>query len=325
MTKTYTEQYGEREEFETVNLITVNASYSIILRKIKPKKINNKAIEAPKISMKVSKIDAIEEKDNKIERGEDDNENDSEAPKNGTVNSEVINTHTVNGIKKDNPTSLEKWTGTKDWPRKNVHHRIQPAGNKASSNQKDYPLGSPGQMENNDDVDAKERRTYTDEDILPKVSTKDNASADREKETDIRDSDASEIILSDRFHLKQHEDTQGRDLKEISMNIGNQSYNSCNQCDYVTNRKNKVANHLQDHCDGLKRNYKDKTNNGTQIEKDVSFLKPEESSRKTVSREWERTQILKVPRCWKTYQIPRQPKRSLLGQFLKNQMRATYH
>ena len=50
-----------------------------------------------------------------------------------------------------------------------------------------------------------------------------------ERETDIRDLDAPEIMEikqvqpSDRFHLKQSEETQGRALKEISMNIGNQT------------------------------------------------------------------------------------------------------
>ena len=68
------------------------------------------------------------------------------------------------------------------------------------------------------------------------------------------------------------------------MNIGKQNYRSFNQCDYATSGENKVINHLQNHCDGLKKNNKDKTDNGIQIEKDVSFLKPEESSQKTVSR-----------------------------------------
>ena len=145
-------------------------------------------------------------------------------------------------------------------------------------------------MENSEDVEAKENRTLTNEGILPEASTEDKASADRERETDIKDHDASEIIEikqvdpGDQFDLERTEDTRRRNLKEISMNIGNQNYSSCNQCDYVTSRENKVINHLQDHCDDLKRNNKDKTDNGIQIEKDVSFLKPEESSRKTVSR-----------------------------------------
>ena len=80
--------------------------------------------------MKDSKIDAIGENDNEIGRGEDDNRNDSEAPKNGMINFEVINTHTVQGVKK----SIEMWTESKDWPRKNEHHRLQPAGNNASNN-----------------------------------------------------------------------------------------------------------------------------------------------------------------------------------------------
>ena len=111
------------------------------------------------------------------------------------------------------------------------------------------------------------------------------------RETDIRDLDAPEILQfkqvqpSDRFQLKQPEEAQGRYLKEISKNIGNQSYNSCNQCDYVTDRKNKLINHLQDHHNGLKRNKQYKTENEMQIEKDVRFLKQEESSQKNISRE----------------------------------------
>ena len=95
-----------------MNPYTANVSYSITLR-IKPEKINNEAIEAPNKTMKVSKIDAIEKNigstnhDNEIERGKDDNKKDSETPENGTINSKVINTHTDNGIKKDNPTSPE--------------------------------------------------------------------------------------------------------------------------------------------------------------------------------------------------------------------------
>ena len=68
------------------------------------------------------------------------------------------------------------------------------------------------------------------------------------------------------------------------MNIGKQNYSSFNQCDYATSGENKVINHLQNHCDGLKKNNKDKTDNGIQIEKEVSFLKSEESSRKTANR-----------------------------------------
>ena len=50
-----------------------------------------------------------------------------------------------------------------------------------------------------------------------------------ERETDFRDLNAPKIMEikqvqpSDRFHLKQPEETQGRALKEISMNIGNQT------------------------------------------------------------------------------------------------------
>ena len=84
--------------------------------------------------MRVSNIDACEKNDNERDRGEDDNKNDSEA-----TNSEEINTHTVQGIKRDKPMSLEIWTGPEDWPRENEHPRIQPAGNRASSNQMDYP------------------------------------------------------------------------------------------------------------------------------------------------------------------------------------------
>ena len=68
------------------------------------------------------------------------------------------------------------------------------------------------------------------------------------RETDIRDLDAPEILQfkqvqpSDRFQLKQPEEAQGRYLKEISKNIGNESYNSYNECDYVTDRKDKVIN-----------------------------------------------------------------------------------
>ena len=56
-------------------------------------------------------------------------------------------------------------------------------------------------MENNNDVEAKESRTYTNEGIFPEASTEDNASADRERETDIRDRDASEIIKTNRLIL----------------------------------------------------------------------------------------------------------------------------
>ena len=101
--------------------------YSNILR-IKPEKIDNEAIEAPNKSMKVNKIDAVEENIGSttmtIESGEGDNKNDSEAPKNGKINSEVINTHTDYGIKKDYPTSPEMWTEHKDWSRTNENHRI---------------------------------------------------------------------------------------------------------------------------------------------------------------------------------------------------------
>ena len=112
-----------------------------------------------------------------------------------------------------------------------------------------------------------------------------------EKETNIRDLDAPEAMKftqvqpSDRVQLKQSEETQRRNLKETPKNIGNQSYNSCNQCDYVTDRKNKLINHLQDHHNGLKRNKQYKTENEMQIEKDVRFLKQEESSQKNISRE----------------------------------------
>ena len=42
--KVYTEQHGEREEFEAMHPCTANVSYSITSR-IKPEKINNEAIE----------------------------------------------------------------------------------------------------------------------------------------------------------------------------------------------------------------------------------------------------------------------------------------
>ena len=86
--------------------------YSITLR-IKLEKIDNEAIETPKKSIKVNKIDAVEDNigrtnhDNEIERVESDNKNDSESSKNGTINSEVINTYTDYRIKKDYPTSPE--------------------------------------------------------------------------------------------------------------------------------------------------------------------------------------------------------------------------
>ena len=110
-------------------------------------------------------------------------------------------------------------------------------------------------MENNNDVEAKESRTHSNEGIFSEVRTKNNASADQnsytlkntnrlrhritkdERETNIRDLDAPEIVnfkqvqTSDQFQLKQSEEIQGRDLKKISMNIGNLSYNSCDQCD----------------------------------------------------------------------------------------------
>ena len=41
-----------------------------------------------------------------------------------------------------------------------------------------------------------------------------------------------------------------------------------------------MINHLQDHYNGLKRNKQYKTENEMQIEKDVRFLKQEESSQK---------------------------------------------
>ena len=136
--------------------------------------------------------------------------------------------------------SLEKWTGPKDWPRNNIHHRLRPAGNKASEMQEDCPLGS------------------------PEASTENVESADRERKTDTRDRDASEITKikqvdpSNRVHLKQLEDTQGKDLKGTPRNIGNKSCTSCNKCNYGTNRKDKLADHLQDHY-GSKRNNYNKT------------------------------------------------------------------
>ena len=77
-------------------------------------------------------------------------------------------------------------------------------------------------MENNDDVEAKENRTLTNEGILPEASREDNASADRERETDIKDHDASEIIEikqvdpGDQFDLERTEDIRRRNLKEMT-------------------------------------------------------------------------------------------------------------
>ena len=66
--------------------------------------------------------------------------------------------------------------------------------------------------------------------------------------------------------------------------MDNQSYNSCDQCGYITDGKNKLMNHLQNHYNGLKRDEQYKTENGTQIGKDVRFLKLENSNRKNISR-----------------------------------------
>ena len=84
---------------------TANDPYSITVR-IKPEKIINEVVEESDKSMRVSNIDAIEENDNEIERGEDGNRDDSE-----TANDEVINTHTVQEIKKRKP----HFTSNTDW------------------------------------------------------------------------------------------------------------------------------------------------------------------------------------------------------------------
>ena len=44
-------------------------------------------------------------------------------------------------------------------------------------------MGSLGQEENDDDIEAKESRTYTNEGIFPEASTEDNASADQKSYT----------------------------------------------------------------------------------------------------------------------------------------------
>ena len=106
------EQHDEMEAFKTVNLIITNASYSITLRRIKPDKFRNEAIETPNKSVKANEIDATEENIGStdhnivIERGKSDNKNDSEAPESGTIDSEVINTHTDYGLKNDKSTAL---------------------------------------------------------------------------------------------------------------------------------------------------------------------------------------------------------------------------
>ena len=63
------------------------------------------------------------------------------------------------------------------------------------------------------------------------------------------------------------------------MNIDDQTNGSCNLGDYATSKDDKVPNHLQDHCDGSKRFYKDKTDR-----KKCQPLKPEEPSQKNVGR-----------------------------------------
>ena len=68
-------------------------------------------------------------------------------------------------------------------------------------------------MGNNEDVEAKENRTLTNEGTHPGASIEDNASADRERDTNIKDRDASEIIEikqvdpGDQFDLERTEDT----------------------------------------------------------------------------------------------------------------------
>ena len=114
---------------------------------MKPDKINNEASEMPNIQEEASKINAIKEKigshdhDNIIERGKGNNKNDSEAPQNGTINSEVTNTHTDYELKKDDSTSLEMWIEPKE------HYSFPPAGDEISMNQNGYPVGGPGPLE----------------------------------------------------------------------------------------------------------------------------------------------------------------------------------
>ena len=96
--------------------------------------------------------------------------------------------------------SPEMWTEPKDWPRTNEHHRIQPAGNKASTNQKDYPIGSPDQMENNNDIKAKESRTFfqrpANQNSYTFINTDElgHSITKGERENDTRDLDAPEIM-----------------------------------------------------------------------------------------------------------------------------------
>ena len=105
--KVYAEHHDGREEFESMDQYTADDPYSITLR-INPEKKSNGAVQESERSMRVSDIDAVEENDNEIERGQGDNRDDSEP-----ANTEVINTHTVQGIEKDNPTPLQTRLGPK--------------------------------------------------------------------------------------------------------------------------------------------------------------------------------------------------------------------
>ena len=79
------------------------------------------------------------------------------------------------------------------------------------------------------------------------------------------------------LQLRPPVETRGRSLKEISRNMYNPNYNSCDQCDYIADGKNNLLIHMQNHYKGLEREYLYKMESEIQIVDKVQCLKQQNS------------------------------------------------
>ena len=114
----------------------------------------------------------------------------------------------------------------------NAFKFIRPVGNSRLSSQNSHSSKKPDRLEHEQQITA------------------------NEKGANIRDLDTPEIMEVKQAQPRDLQsrppvETQGRNLKGISRNMCNPNYNSCDQCGYIADGKNKLISHQQTHYKGL--------------------------------------------------------------------------
>ena len=127
----------------------------------------------------------------------------------------------------------------------NAFKSIRPAGDSRLSSQNSHSSKDPDRLEHEQQIMA------------------------NEKGANIRDLDTPEIMEVKQAQPRDLQSrppvgTQGRNLKEISRNMCNPIYNSCDQCGYIADEKNELLIHLQNYYKDLEREKLYKMESGIQ-------------------------------------------------------------